>query len=253
MRLITYPPNTQNAVRRSGNSLLVNLKYFFFNLEFSNEKYIFAKTVKNMSREIEEWRPIQGYEGLYEVSDCGRVKSVDRIITRKNGRKLPFKEKILKGGKNNMGYLLVCLNKDGKETWKLVHRLVAEAFIPNPHNFPQVNHIDENKLNNTVFVNDDGSIDIKKSNLEWCTAPYNTNYGSRNERLKTAKAKTVYQYTLDGKLVAVYISAKEAARQTRFSQADISRVCNGGYFDKKKKKWINMKQHKGYKWSYTPL
>lgn len=206
---------------------------------------------------MEIWKDIEGYEGLYQVSNEGRVRSIDRIVIQKNFKgnfvEAHYKGKILGHFFNKMGYKRVALNKNNKNKKFSIHRLVAKAFIPNPHNFPQVNHIDENKLNNTVFVNDDGSIDIKKSNLEWCTAPYNTNYGSRNERLKTAKAKTVYQYTLDGKLVAVYISAKEAARQTRFSQADISRVCNGGYFDKKKKKWINMKQHKGFKWSYTPL
>lgn len=191
------------------------------------------KPLKIMSKKIEEWRPIQGYEGLYEVSDWGRVKSVDRIITRKNGRKLPFKEKILKGGKNNMGYLLVCLNKDGKETWKLVHRLVAEAFLPNPQNLPQVNHKDETPTNNHV------------ENLEWCTAKYNTNYGTGIQRMtkkllnRQDKSKRVDQIDAQtGEVIYKWTSTREAERNG-YNSTSVAACARG-----------ERKTHKGYVWKY---
>ena len=111
----------------------------------------------------EIWRPIAGYEGLYEVSDQGRVRS------------LWFgKSKILMPMKVGHGYHQVKLYKDSNSKNMYVHRLVAEAFIPNPQALPQINHIDENKLNNAA------------SNLEWCTASYNINYGTHNRRVGEA-------------------------------------------------------------------
>ena len=105
----------------------------------------------------EIWKDIKGYEGIYQVSNFGRIKS-------------SYTKRILKGGKNKAGYLLVGLYKQGVLSRKSIHRLVAEAFIPNPDNKPEVNHIDENKTNNMV------------SNLEWMTAKENINHGTRNER-----------------------------------------------------------------------
>ena len=115
---------------------------------------------------MEIWKDIEGYEGLYQVSNKGRIKSLNRIDSR--GRKV--NEKILSSKPNNKGYLRVHLYKNGKRKPFSVHRLVAIAFIPNPNNLLEVNHKDENKENNTV------------DNLEWCNRKYNTNYGSRNER-----------------------------------------------------------------------
>ena len=107
----------------------------------------------------EIWKNIAGYEGLYEVSSFGRVRS------------LRFgKTKILKPGKNKKGYLRVSLCKNGKQKTFFVHRLVAQAFLENPQNLPQINHKDENKQNNRL------------ENLEWCSCDYNNNYGTRNER-----------------------------------------------------------------------
>lgn len=174
-----------------------------------------------MSKLIEEWRPIQEYEGLYEVSDWGRVKSA---------------KKILKPHQNKKGYFLVGLYKNAKMTMKRIHRLVAENFIPNPQNLPQVNHKDEDKANNCV------------ENLEWCSNEYNSNYGTRLYRIHKSNlnnpklSKTVYQYTLDGKLVAIWVSASEAARQLGYSQSCITDCCNN-----------KRKTHKGFKWSYEPL
>ena len=108
---------------------------------------------------MEEWKDIIGYEGIYQISNKGRVKSLNRIDSR--GHKV--NEKILRPGKRN-NYLHVRLCKDGKFKDYKIHRLVAQAFLPNPDNLPVVNHKDENKLNNNV------------ENLEWCTQKYNVNY-----------------------------------------------------------------------------
>lgn len=119
---------------------------------------------------MEEWRDIKGYEGLYQVSNEGRVKN------SKNG-------KILKLHRNQRGYFQAGLTKNGVYKMYVVHRLVAQAFLPNTNSLPFINHKDEDKGNNFVFVNDDGSIDLEKSNLEWCTHQYNMMYGTRNKRI----------------------------------------------------------------------
>ena len=116
---------------------------------------------------MEEWKAIAGYEGLYEVSNLGRIKSLSRIDSRGYKRN----EKILKLNKDSGGYLKVSLYKNGKPKQYNVHRLVAIAFIPNPDNLPEVNHKDENRINNYV------------DNLEWCNRKYNCNYGARNSKI----------------------------------------------------------------------
>lgn len=126
---------------------------------------------------IEEWRKIVGYEGLYEVSSLGRVRSLDRYVkTCYEAYKLQ-KGKILNPGKNTNGYLQVVLHCNGKYKKCLVHRLVSQAFLPNPDNLPEVNHKDEDKTNNRV------------ENLEWCTAKYNLSYGTRNIRRRDTLIK----------------------------------------------------------------
>lgn len=123
----------------------------------------------------EVWKDIQGYEGLYQVSNLGRVRHLPYTI--KWGGKLehrPLKES--NQHKNTGGYCIVVLSKNSKSKQFLIHRLVAQAFIPNPDNLPEVNHIDEDKTNNKV------------DNLEWCDRKYNINYGTRTERaVKTRK------------------------------------------------------------------
>ena len=111
----------------------------------------------------EEWKDIKGYEGLYQISNLGRIKSLNYNRTKK--------EKILSNSTNRKGYLFVILYKNGKKKSFKVHRLVAIHFIENPNNYFQVNHKDENKSNNRV------------DNLEWCTQEYNLNYGTRNKRI----------------------------------------------------------------------
>lgn len=119
----------------------------------------------------EIWKDIPDYEGLYQASNFGRVRSVDRYIKQYNGYNYStriYKGRILKCNIGNSGYLKVILQKKGKRRTYNVHRLVANTFILNPNNYPQINHKDENKLNNNI------------NNLEWCTSTYNINFGNRN-------------------------------------------------------------------------
>ena len=136
----------------------------------------------------EIWKDIEGYEGLYQVSNKGRVKSLKRkICSNSNHKYNTLSEKLLKlsgGGK----YIQVILCKDGKTSAKLVHRLVAQAFIPNPNNLPCVNHKDENKKNNDV------------RNLEWCTYKYNNEYNGRIEKCKDKISLTLLSKTKHHKM-----------------------------------------------------
>lgn len=118
---------------------------------------------------METWKDIEGYEGLYQVSTLGRVKSF-------HGRG-GVSVRILHSQKRSHGYLGVTLAKDKVQTHYMIHRLVAEAFIDNPYNYPQVNHKDEDKTNNRV------------DNLEWCTAKYNSNYGIGAQRAAESRKK----------------------------------------------------------------
>lgn len=150
----------------------------------------------------ENWKNVAGYEGLYQVSDLGRVKSL------KYG-----KVRILKPQPDGDGYPYVTLCREGKRKLIHIHRLVAKAFIPNPLNLPVVNHKDENPKNNTV------------DNLEWCTVKYNNNYGT----CKARRSKVVLQYDKSGNLVREWPSTKEVQRQTGFAQSNISNCCRGKY------------------------
>lgn len=157
---------------------------------------------------MEEFKDIEGFEGLYQISNQGRVKSLANDKTKK--------EKILKSGKNKDGYLLINLWKNGKVKNYRVHRLVAQAFLPNPNNLSEVNHKDENKTNNNV------------NNLEWCDRQYNAEY-SQN--------KQVQQFSLDGTLLATFPSTIEVQRELGFNQGYISLCCNGRRKTAYKYKW----------------
>lgn len=144
--------------------------------------------------EIEEiWKDIEGYEGYYQVSNLGRVRSLDRILFKSNGRTEKRQGQIMLPCKGKDGYLLIGLRRETKSKKSFsVHRLVAEAFIPNPNNLPQVNHKDENIHNNNA------------DNLEWCTCLYNNNYGNRNDKLtKYDKDREVLVY-LEGEYFTKY-------------------------------------------------
>lgn len=178
----------------------------------------------------EIWRPVVGYEGLYEVSNHGRVKSLN--YNKRKGEIRILKEKLA-----GRGYHSVCLVKGNEKKYKYIHKLVAEAFIPNPNNYQQVNHKDEDKTNNFVYVNIDGTIDIEKSNLEWCTAKYNSNYGTRNKRCNEAKRKKVRCVETN----IIYLSLKEASMHTKCNKSNISGCCLNKY---------GCRTAGGYHWEY---
>lgn len=150
----------------------------------------------------EIWKPVKGYEGLYEVSNKGRVKSLKRYSVRFGHQKELVGEKLMSLHKSSEGYIIVHLSKDGERKSKSVHRLVAQAFIPNPHCYPLINHKDENKANNHV------------ENLEWCTQEYNVNYGTAHKRARTThklnkiKGKT----EIDKALLQTHITKTALAR-----------------------------------------
>jgi hypothetical protein len=186
---------------------------------------------------IEIWRDIIGYEGLYQVSNWGRVKR----LAGKGCRQ----ERILRPVQIKNGYLHVNLYKNAEKKTCSVHRLIATAFIPNPQNLPIVNHKDEVKTNNFVFIKEDGSVDFNKSNLEWCDDGYSVRYGTRTERATKANtngkcSKPVYQKTLDGKLMREWPSLMEVERQTGWDNSNISACCLG-----------KRKSAYRFRWSYT--
>ena len=168
----------------------------------------------------EIWKDIEGYEGLYQVSNLGNVKRLAGVVLMKNGLTKTVRERILRPSKcGNMkygGYQFVGLCKESNVTFKYIHRLVAEAFIPNPNNLPQVNHKDEDKTNNVV------------DNLEFCSALSNLTYNDRHkkvgEKLKGREPynnKEVLQYTIDGEFVKKYASVVECGRCLGVSESSI--------------------------------
>ena len=176
----------------------------------------------------ELWRDIKfvnngkeyDYTGLYQISSRGRVKQLAYTDAKGNKRK----EKIMKNNINKYGYELIALTKDYKQNYFKIHRLVALCFIPNPNNLSQVNHIDENKLNNTI------------GNLEWCDAKYNANHGTRNERIvATKRSNGTYEKIADKCSIPVYCitnntvykSSHEAARQLNLDQSSITKCLKG--------------------------
>ena len=177
------------------------------------------------------WRDIEGFEGIYQVSNVGGlVKSLERTYASKGGGIHIVPEKILKPQLDKYGYPRVNLYKNRKMYHKLVSRLVAQAWVSNTHNYEQVNHIDECKTNNNA------------ANLEWCDCKFNVNWGTAKNRRATTRGFRVQQYTLEGELIAEYVSASEAQRQTGIFNSQIVSCCN----NKK-----DFKSAGGYVWKYA--
>ena len=178
---------------------------------------IYNKEVKKIE---EIWKDVVGYEGLYQVSNLGRIKSLNRYIKTKNNSILHVNEKILKQtikyGAGKLPRPQVNLCKNCKNNSLLVSRIVAKAFLPNPDNLPQVNHKDENPSNNNV------------NNLEWCTEEYNHNYGTRNERQAKSLQKKIIAYDKDTNIcIGIFNSIKEAAKILGCDDSCITKVCKG--------------------------
>ena len=162
----------------------------------------------------ETWKDIKGYEGFYQVSNIGNVKSLKRIVNNSTtyGGKATVKERILKPKTDKDGYESVGLRKDGKVKHFRVHRLVATAFIPNPNSYPIVNHKDEVKNNNIV------------SNLEWCTVRYNNTYGTTCER-RNSSNKECKKHCKKIKCITtgeIFDSIGEASEHYKFSRSNFS-------------------------------
>lgn len=162
---------------------------------------------------MEIWKDIKDYEGLYQVSNYGRVKSL-------GGKSNHKKSIVLKQNKDKNGYFFVILKHNGTSKYYKVHRLVAEAFIPNPNNKPQVNHLDENKQNNNVY------------NLEWASCKENIRY---------SQSKKVNQYSKDGQFIKTWDCITEAAEKLNIQITNITACCRG---------YGKHKTTGGYIWKY---
>ena len=174
--------------------------------------------------EQEIWKDIEGYEGYYRVSNTGKILSV------KTG-------KLRATSVNNSGYELTHLYKDTVDTSCTIHRLVAKAFVPNPNNLPEVNHINEDKLDN------------RAENLEWCDRRYNQVYSGNIEKWtkaggqggKMKRSKRVYQFTLEGDFIKEWFSAREAQAELGLARQEIGKCCLG-----------KKEQYGGFLWSFQP-
>ena len=177
---------------------------------------------------MEIWKDIVGYDGLYQISNMGRVKSLERIA--RNNHKI--KEKILTPNLNKGGYLRVHLRKDNYSYTPLIHRLVAQAFLPNPNNKPQIDHINTNKTDNRVC------------NLRWTTASENmknpitlessriANSGENNPMFgvigaNNKRSRTVLQFTKDGEFIKKWDCINDIKRELGINAVLINRVCKG--------------------------
>lgn len=179
----------------------------------------------------EEWRPIKGYEGLYEVSNMGNVRSLDRVGYQRHWQgglsRYFHKGHILKPHKRSNGYMCITLKKDGQKITHNIHRLVAISFIPKPNGKDCINHLDANPQNNDV------------SNLEWCTQSENIQYAYDHGTKTPPHQKKVGQYDFDGNLIKIWNSQTEPEKALGIFQANIYKVCNG-----------KRKQAGGYIWRY---
>jgi len=180
----------------------------------------------------EQWRDIAGYEGRYQVSDQGRVRRTACEITQGNGHSeitYSIPPRLLRSFESNCSYQRIGLRMNGQRKYYNVHRLVAQAFVPNPSNLPEVNHKNEDKSDN------------RAENLEWVTSEQNCNHGTRNKRISdnTSRSRRVLRMTQCGSEVKEYKSISAASRETGISVASIGGVCRGEHHTAG-----------GYKWQY---
>lgn len=191
---------------------------------------------------IEQWRTAIYddiiYEGLYKVSNLGRILSLNYRNTGK--------AELMNPGEDKDGYSKVCLSKNGKTKTCKVHRLVAQTFLPNPENKPCINHKiqgEKGKKINMVFFNEDGTVDKERTTIEWVTPKENNDYGSRTERAAKANtngkcSKRVLQLSLTGDLIHEWPSTAECERNG-FKHGAVAACCRG-----------ERKTHKGFRWMY---
>lgn len=186
---------------------------------------------------MEEWKIINGTNNKYSVSNLGNVKRNEHYTIvaptsqHPNGAKMFYKDRLLKGYIDQSGYKVINIKVNGINKGIKIHRLVAEYFIPNPNKLPVINHKDEDKTNNS------------HTNLEWCDYKYNSNYGTRNDKLRKASGIRVAQYSLDGKLIKIWDSISQASSSFGCkTTANIRRVC---------KHLPGRKTYKGYLWQYV--
>jgi hypothetical protein len=172
---------------------------------------------------MEEWKDIKGYEAIYQVSNLGNVRSLDRI----NYVGSKIKGTIMKQQFGGNGYLSITLCGNGKQKKFTIHRLVATAFVPNPCGYEEVNHKDEIKYNNFDF------------NLEWCDRKYNMNYGTAFERMASKLSKEVFQYDINNNFLKKFKSTRDIERQLGYANGNIGKCCNG-----------KLKTAYGYIWGY---
>lgn len=168
-------------------------------------------------KDIEIWKEIPDFPG-YEASSFGRIKSTRRIVyvcRKTNSYSYEIPERIMTPHIMNSGYYGITLCLNGKHINTIVHRLIAKTFIPNPYDFAEVNHKDENKLNNKV------------SNLEWCNKQYNKNYGTGNRRSAKKRSTPVVQYSLNGEFIKEYNSIIEASKCVNGDRKGIALCCKG--------------------------
>lgn len=174
----------------------------------------------------EIWKDVKEYEGLYQISNIGRIKALDKSVKNRYSYKF-MPSKLLKPYKNKLGYCYVCLYKNKKRKRYYIHRLVAENFIDNENKLKEINHKDENPSNNCV------------DNLEWCDRRYNCNYGNHNKKISKSKSKRIIQYDKDMNLIKIWTGINYASRETGYSISCIWRSCQG-----------KTKKHRKYIWRY---
>lgn len=180
----------------------------------------------------EVWKDIDGFDGLYQISNHGRVKSLSKefLVSNqycKTNNYRKTKERILKPQLDKHGYHRITLCKDGKKYLKQIHRLVALAFVSNPCDLPLVNHKNEIKTDN------------RSCNLEFCTSSYNQNYGTIKERISAAQSFDITQHTLGGLFIKKWHGINKASRELKINHANIISCCQG-----------KRKSAGGYIWRY---